>query len=242
MSSEWSLPNLLANLHDAIEGDLRRAREALAHPTEKGDASEAVWIEVLNKYLPRRYEARKAHVVDSEGVFSEQIDVVIHDRQYSPLVFTFQDSFIVPAESVYAVFEAKQEMTADHIAYAQRKVASVRRLHRTSVPVPTVEGVKPPKEPQHILGGMLTLACGWSPAFGDTMAGHLTKDLDTGRLDIGCVADSGFFNFDLEQQAFHFDTAPRPATRFLFELIARLQEMATVPMLDVRAYANQIPR
>ena len=241
MSADWSLPNLLSSLHDAIEADLRRARGTLAHPTEKGDASEAVWIDVLNKHLPRRYEARKAHVVDSAGAFSQQIDVVIHDRQYSPLVFTFKESFVVPAESVYAVFEAKQDMTADHIAYAQEKIASVRRLHRTSVPVPTVEGVKPPKEPGHILGGMLTLSCAWSPAFGDTMHGHLIKDLEEGRLDLGCVADAGLFSFDPSQQEFQLWAMSRPATRFMFELIARLQEMATVPMLDVRAYARHIP-
>ena len=31
---------------------------------------------------------------------------------------------------------------------------------------------------------------------------------------------------------------PKAATAFLFELISRLQEMATVPMIDVRAYAE----
>jgi hypothetical protein len=30
----------------------------------------------------------------------------------------------------------------------------------------------------------------------------------------------------------------KPATAFLLELIARLQEKATVPMIDVRAYAR----
>jgi len=30
----------------------------------------------------------------------------------------------------------------------------------------------------------------------------------------------------------------KPATAFLFELIARLQESATLPMTDVRAYAK----
>ena len=171
--SDWSLPKLLNALHASIEGDLRRAREALAHPTEKGDASESVWLELLNKHLPRRYEARKAHIVDSRGVFSEQIDVVVHDRQYSPLVFTFKDSFVVPAESVYAIFEAKQDMTAEHVAYAQRKAMSVRKLHRTSMPVPTVDGLKAPKEPGPILAGLLTLSCTWTPPLGGTMLQHL---------------------------------------------------------------------
>src|SRR3546814_17119907 len=72
-------------------------------------------------------------VVDSRGVFSQQIAVIIHDRQYSPFVFTFKGTDVVPAESVYAVFEAKQELTADYIRYAGEKAAYVRRLHRTSL-------------------------------------------------------------------------------------------------------------
>jgi hypothetical protein len=142
MSGTWSLPDLLANLHTSIEADLRQARATLAHPTEKGDASEAVWIDVLNKYLPRRYQASKAHVVDSRGSFSEQMDVVIHDRQYSPLVFTFKESLVLPAESVYAVFEAKQDMTSEHricptedrqrpVTPSDQHASAYRRRHQT---------------------------------------------------------------------------------------------------------------
>jgi hypothetical protein len=34
----------------------------------------------------------------------------------------------------------------------------------------------------------------------------------------------------------------KPATAFLFELIARLQEQATVPMIDIRAYGRWLAR
>jgi hypothetical protein len=241
MSGSWSLPGLFDHLHQSVEDELRHARTAIGHPTEIGDASESVWAEVLNRHLPLRYKATKAHVVDSEGAFSEQIDVVIHDRQYSPLVFDFKGSLVVPAESVYAVFEAKQDMTADHIQYARQKALSVRGLHRTSVPVPTIDGVRDPKAPPHILAGLLTLSCSWSPPFGDTMRGHLESDLGMGRLDLGCVADSGLFAFNESGGTYDVQSVTRPATRFVFELIARLQTMATVPMLDVRAYARHIP-
>lgn len=82
----------------------------------------------------------KAFVVDSEGHFSEQIDIVVYDRQYSPFIFTFNDQLFIPAESVYAVFEAKQELSADIIRYAQNKATSVRRLKRTSLPIPHAGG------------------------------------------------------------------------------------------------------
>jgi hypothetical protein len=175
-------------------------------------------------------------VVDSRGAFSEQIDVVIHDRQYSPLVFRLKDSFIVPVESVYAAFEAKQDLTGEHVAYAQTKIASVRRLHRTSLPVPTIDGTKPAKDPPWILGGIVTLGSTFSPPLGDTLARHLEVDRDLGRLDLGCVADAGIFVYG-DTGAYAFQAGARAATRYLFELIARLQQMGTAPMIDLRAYA-----
>ena len=45
-------------------------------------------------------------------MFSEQIDVVVFDRQYSPFIFNYEGQTIIPAESVYAVFEAKQTVNA----------------------------------------------------------------------------------------------------------------------------------
>lgn len=143
--TQQSLANLLEHLHLQVESELKSARSALHHPTDKGDASEQVWINLMTNYLPQRYVVSKAHVVDSEGNFSQQIDVVVHDRQYSPLVFTFQGVQYVPAESVYAVFEAKQETNAETIRYAQTKAESVRRLMRTSMTVPTVDGLSRPR-------------------------------------------------------------------------------------------------
>ena len=75
--SEWSLPVLLAGLHDEIERRLDTARRAFGHPGTKGDASEKVWLELFQTYLPKRYQAATAHVVDSKGTFSDQIDVVV---------------------------------------------------------------------------------------------------------------------------------------------------------------------
>src|SRR5947207_2530971 len=132
----WSLPQLLSGLHEDIERRLALTRKTFGHPTTKGDASEHVWLELLQKYLPRRYQAEKAHVVDSNGIFSDQIDIVVFDRQYSPFIFDFEGQKVVPAESVYALFEAKQAIDAGQVKYAQDKIASVRSLHRTSLPNP----------------------------------------------------------------------------------------------------------
>ncbi|NKN00588.1 DUF6602 domain-containing protein [Rhizobium leguminosarum] len=233
----WSLPVLLDELNASVTTDLLRARKTLGHPTDLGDATEEIWIELFNKYLPRRYHALKATVVDSTGEFSEQIDVVIHDRHYTPLVFTFKDKHVVPAESVYAVFESKQEMNAAHIEYAQKKIGSVRRLHRTSLPVPTIDGTKKAKVLMPILGGILTLSSKWNPVFGKTMLGYLEAGEE--RIDAGCVADSGNLWLN-EDGSYTVAEQTKPVTRFLLELISRLQAVATVPMIDMRAYAEKL--
>jgi hypothetical protein len=235
--TEWSLPVLLERFHRDIEHKLETARQSFAHSGTKGDASEEVWLEMLREYLPRRYTATKAHVVDSSGTFSQQIDVVVFDRQYSPFIFKFQGQEIVPAESVYGVFEAKQTVNAVLVEYAMKKAATVRRLHRTSLPIPTASGVVPAKKPGPILAGILAFESDWKPPLGESLMNALSQGGKDERLDMGCIAAHGTFTWSTA--GFH-TVIPRgkPATAFLFELIARLQELATVPMIDVRAYAK----
>jgi hypothetical protein len=234
----WSLPQLLAGLHADIERRLQTVRGSVGHPGTKGDASEGVWLELLQTYLPKRYQAAKAHVVDSKGEFSQQIDVVVFDRQYSPFIFLYQGITIVPAESVYAVFEAKQSINAGEVDYAQAKVASVRRLHRTSLPIPYAKGTYPPKPLIPILGGLLTFESDWSPAFGEPIERALTDGDVEGRLDLGCVAAHGHFVLDSQSGRYRVTVEGKPATAFLFNLISMLQFSGTVPMIDVQAYAK----
>jgi hypothetical protein len=234
--TEFSLPNILAGLHDDIERRLAAARQLFGHPGTKGDATETVWLKLLQEYLPLRYRAEKGHVVDSKGKFSDQIDVLVFDRQYSPFIFDYEGQKILPAESVYAVFEAKQTINAGLIDYAHKKVASVRGLHRTSLPIPYAAGTYPPKPLSPILGGYLALDSDWKPPLGPPLAAALTTGPET-RLDLGCIAAHGIFASD-PSGSFSITPQPKPATAFLFELIARLQSIATVPMIDTRAYAQ----
>ena len=111
--TKWSLPVLSEGLHKRIHEDLATARRTMGHPGTKGDASEAVWLSLLTKYLPRRYRATKAFVVDSKGKFSQQMDVVIYDRQYSPFFFTFKKQKVVPVCGIRG--EAVDQQGADRI-------------------------------------------------------------------------------------------------------------------------------
>jgi hypothetical protein len=235
--TDWSLESLLAGLHDEIQQRLETVRKAVAHPGSKGGSSELAWLQLLQTYLPQRYQAASAFVVDSAGAFSEQIDVLVFDRQYSPFIFQIEGTTVVPAESVYAAFEAKQSINAAQVDYAAKKIASVRALHRTSLPIPHAGGVYPAKPLAQIIGGLLTFESDWSPPLGPALFEALNRETGDRRLDTGCVAAHGTFSWDSEGR---IETVMinKPATAFLFDLIARLQEKATVPMIDIRAYAK----
>src|SRR2546426_9115632 len=129
------LPRLFFQLQRALRAALELARGAIDHPTSKGDVSEAQWRKMLAKHLPQRYRVSKGQVVDSRGGISEQMDVIIHDAHYCPLFLHEEGTCFVPAESVYAVFEAKQELDAAYVKAAGAKAASVRRLFRTTAPI-----------------------------------------------------------------------------------------------------------
>ena len=234
--SDWSLERLLEGLHNEIQNRLGDARRTAGHPGIKGDASEHVWRELLEKYLPMRYQTLSGVVVDSEGHFSDQIDVIIVDRQYTPMIFNRDEVRVVPAESVYGAFEAKQAANAQLVDYAQKKVKSVRQLVRTSAPIPWAQGTMPKKEPAPILGGLLTFESDWSPPLGGYLVSALNADVKEGRLDLGCIAAHGVFAH--EPSGYQITETSKAATTFLFKLIARLQALGTVPMIDIDAYAR----
>ncbi len=118
------------------------------------------------------------------------------------------------------------------------KVASVRRLHRTSLPIPYAHGVYPAKPLIPIYGGLLTFESEWSPGLGQPLLDALTGGDADGRLDLGCVAAHGYFSLDKETGNYELASGGKPATAFLFKLISVLQFSGTVPMIDVQAYAS----
>lgn len=236
--SDWSLQQLFESLNDDVQHQLQNIRKSFDHPGTKGNASEEIWRSLFRNYLPRRYRTDTAHIVDSEGVFSEQIDVVVYDRQYSPLIFNYGGEKIIPAESIYAVFESKQTINKKNVEYARKKMESVRRMYRTSLPIPQASGESPPKELHRIIGGILAMDSDWKDPLGDPLKRNLGDGGQDDSLDIGCVTNHGYFHFIPEIKEYESCYSDKAATVFLLELIDQLQTLATVPRIDVQAYAR----
>jgi hypothetical protein len=233
------LTEILDGLQARLEGGLRGNRSAVTHPGARGEASEEDWLRVLNDHLPQRYQANRAFVIDSQGDCSEQIDIVIYDRQYSPFLYNQANQRYVPAESVYGVLEVKQDLSREHVLYAGQKAASVRRLHRTSAPVPHVAGVAKPRPLPRIVAGIVTYQSSWTPPFGDPLRDALAGLAADHQLDVGCSLLHGAFEArylssgTLELAAVE---GPRSLVQFLLRLLKQLQSLATAPAIDYDAY------
>ena len=255
------LKELFHGLQEQMQTSLNVNRKFIGHPGSKGDATEQHWIEFLRTYLPDRYKVDKAIVIDSIGNVSEQMDVVIYDAIYTPFIFK-QDNFMyIPAESVYAVFEVKQDVEG-HIEYAAKKVESVRKLKRTSISMVASGRTTPARPLTKIIGGILTTTNSYR---NDTVIKQLEKLRGLQTLDLGCLCDAGSFYVDYKEtepedidpikdnrkyieqvyesrkvNEIEFSNKNVSLFTFFLQLVSYLKSIGTVPAIDINAYLKVI--
>lgn len=259
------LRGLFNGLQEEMLSCLRLERNFINHPGSKGDATEQRWMTFLKTYLPSRYEVDKAIVIDSTGDISEQMDIVIYDGLYTPFIFNKDGFKYIPAESVYAVFEVKQDVKG-HIEYAAKKVESVRKLKRTSIDM-MASGKHTPAAPlTKIIGGILTTTNSY--AGNDTVEEHLKGLNGYQTLDIGCMCDFGSFYVDYTEEKsseshitndieqmrkdieqlyasrkvlkIRFSNKEVSLFTFFLQLVSYLKSIGTVPAIDINAYLEAI--
>lgn len=233
------IKNLFYSLQQQMQQKLATNRAFITHPGSKGDTLETNWINLLCDYLPQRYSVDSAFIIDYQNNISDQIDVVIYDRQYSPFVFNQDGVKYIPAESVYAIFEVKQDISKDHIIYAGKKAESVRKLQRTSAPIPHAGGFYEPKALNKIIAGILTVGSVWTPGLGEPFKAHITALDGDQKLDIGCSLDTGSFKFDDKNQLVT-STTEESLIFFFLNLLIELQKLGTIPAMDILKYAESL--
>jgi hypothetical protein len=235
-----TLQDLYASLQKEMRTKLEIGRNCIDHSTSKGDDSEKKWKRWFNEYLPNRYSAEKAFVIDSIGNISQQIDLVIYDKQYSPPIFKQNEFSFIPAESVYAVFEIKQTLNKISIDYTKDKVKSVRDLKRTSAPISSAGGTLKPLPPKPIFAGILTYNCEWVSPFGDSFNSAMSTDEPEEQIDFGCVICSGGFEKDHSNDEINYSRPEYSLVFFFLKLLSRLQSIGTVTAIDLSEYLRNI--
>lgn len=231
--------NPLVRYFEAVQGPLQakiNAGEVITHPVGKGDELESIWLEFLKAHLPGRYfPIPKAFVLDHLGGLSDEIDIVIADRNYSPLIVKSETRTYVPAEAIYAAIEVKQDIDAGNVDYARKKIQSVRKLVRTNAQIVDARGlIEPPRTPEKILGILLAARSSWSPAFSPACQHHLLSETGDLIIDLGSALVDGSWERvqNGSSDSLLISSADISLGSFLFSLLARLQRFGSVPAME----------
>lgn len=226
---KFNIDTILAHRSDELNIGLG---VSLGHSVSQGDLSEEQWIRFLRSFLPHRYDVSKGFVFDSKGGVSEQIDIIVFDRFHSPLIYeTDNGEKYVTAESVYAVFEVKQEANKGFVEYADKKIQSVLDLHRTRRGIVVAGEARPPRELTHIIGGLLTT----NSVKSGTLCGHIERSAN---IDMACSALTGTFHKGADGKVTHSDSG-EAVFAFFFLLLNELYKLGTVGAIDIQEYADR---
>lgn len=254
------LKEMFAGLQTEMNAALKINRLAIPHQGSKGDATEDKWIEFLRTYLPKRYDVDKAMVIDHEGNVSQQIDIVLYDVFYTPFIFNHDGFKYIPAEGVYAVFEVKQDIK-NNIEYAGKKIESVRKLKRTSIPMICTGCIHPARPLSPILDGILSSTSSYEQT--NTIKENLKKLTGMQSLDLCCCADKYSFYIEYDKSFAEFKGteikeicelydsrkvkdvifnhhSENSIFTFFLQLVQYLKLIGTVPAIDINAYLDTV--
>jgi len=208
----------------------------LEHPVTKGDHCESAWIDFFRSFLPSKYAIDKGFVFDAQGKVSEQIDIIIYDALYAPLIFgTDAGEKFITAESVYAVFDSKPKIDKRTLEYTNNKISSVTDLERSSREIISAGKVVPAIKPIQIIGGILAI----DAVGNDIIKQHMSNNSS---IDIGCAIKKTSFvvrrNEDESIADVKFSSKEESILAFFYIVLDSLYKRGTVAAIDIRNYAD----
>lgn len=234
VNNSIEIKGLFLSLQNEFLAELNTTREYVKHKGTMGAVSESTWSEWLVTYLPSRYAVSKGFAIDCEGRLSEEIDIIIYDRYYSPLILHVDDTKYIPVESIFCIFEVKQSINKEYIEYAVNKASSVDSLRITSATVNTIDG-KRVKEPYRILRGLLATSADWKEGIESTKARvHLANS----KLDFGCAMDDRSFSID--DGELKISNKDECLIFFFLKLMSKLSALGNAIPLSFDDYASSL--
>lgn len=101
----------------------------LFHPGEYGGYRERLVHRMLRPFVPGKFDIRSGFVINSANEISTQCDVVIFDRDRTPIIDGFNEQSFYPVETVAVVGEVKSDInSAAELNGYLEKLAEVKKL------------------------------------------------------------------------------------------------------------------
>lgn len=114
--------------HASRELFFDKEKGQLIHAGEFGRLREVVSKNFIRYAIPRRLDIGTGFVINHAGDVSTQADLIVYDRNETPLVQDSENQYFYPVETVCAVGEIKSVLKKDQFIKAINKLAKIKKL------------------------------------------------------------------------------------------------------------------
>lgn len=104
----------------------------LIHPGEYGIYREKILKEFLRLIIPHKLEINTGFIIGENGYVSSQCDVVIYDRNVTPLIQSSENQLFYPIQTTVGIGEVKSKIKKPDIIKALLKLAK-NKIERASM-------------------------------------------------------------------------------------------------------------
>ncbi len=100
----------------------------LIHPGEYGMYRETICKEFIRFIIPKRLEIEQGFLINSNEQISHQCDIVVFDKQNTPLIENSEKQRFFPIETVCAIGEVKSKLSKTQLKEALNKLSKIKPL------------------------------------------------------------------------------------------------------------------
>ncbi|TFC71614.1 DUF6602 domain-containing protein [Cryobacterium sp. TMT2-4] len=110
--------------------------QLVVHQGVKGTENESSLARIVQNLVPTRYGVGSGLLIDAEGNFSKQMDLVIYEQGDEPALLAQTNQVLFPVENVRLCIEVKTGLGKRQIEDAREKKASIDALKSFSGKLP----------------------------------------------------------------------------------------------------------
>lgn len=102
----------------------------MPHMGEKGRLAEEIIKNILIDILPDRFSIGTGVIISSDGLSSNQIDIIIYDRINNAPLLNQYSANVFPIECVYAFIEVKTTIDNNELLKSIKSINTIRKISR----------------------------------------------------------------------------------------------------------------
>lgn len=136
MNSPSSLDTIFQGVSLRMMADFDFMSSQFKHGSSTGTAREYALKEFLRAHLPQKLAIGSGVVVDSTGIASKQMDIIIYDALNTPVLHTADSLQIIPVECVYAVIEVKSFLSSQELKNSVYNIRSIKQMSKSAYVMP----------------------------------------------------------------------------------------------------------